>query len=187
MTLARDRLDAAINSKNRTVEHIALGVGLTAGAVLISALIARAHAPTPDHPDIEADYDALEQSALKPPSAVFGIVWPPLFTALTLSGLRIWNAPASKQRTRALTLWGMIQAFNALWMALGPRRLGGQLTTAVATLGTAGAYALTARKVDAPAANLASPYLAWIGFANVLTEELWRKNLVPRFSSRSLH
>jgi tryptophan-rich sensory protein len=187
MTLARDRLDAAINSKNRTAEHIALGVGLTAGAVLVSALIARANSPTSDHPELKAEYDELEQPAIKPPPAVFGMVWPPLFMALTLSGLRIWNAPASKERTRALTLWGMIQAFNALWMALGPRRLGGQLTTAVATLGTAGAYALSARKVDAPAANLASPYLGWIGFANVLTEELWRKNLSHRFAPRVLH
>jgi tryptophan-rich sensory protein len=71
-------------------------------------------------------------------------------------------------------------------MALGPRRLGGQLTTAVATLGTACAYAWSARKVDASAANLASPYLGWIGFASVLTEELWRKNLAPRREVRSL-
>ena len=38
------------------------------------------------------------------------------------------------------------------------------------------AYAWRARKVDPPAANLVAPYVGWIGFANVLTEELWRKN-----------
>lgn len=165
-----------INARDEAGSHVLAGVILTAGAVLVSALVARKYAPTPDNPKIKAEYDRLEPTPLQPPPAVFAAVWPPLFMALTLSGLRIWNAPASPARTRALTLWGLIQGFNALWMALGPRRLGGQLTTAVATLGAAGAYAWQARKVDAPAAGLASPYLGWIGFANVLTEELWRRN-----------
>jgi tryptophan-rich sensory protein len=70
----------------------------------------------------------------------------------------------------------MVQGLNALWMALGPSRLGGQLASAVASLGASLAYAWRARRVDAPAANLAAPYVGWIGFANVLTEELWRRN-----------
>lgn len=166
----------AINARDNAASHVMAGIGLTVGAVLVSALIARANAPTSKNPRVKAEYDRLKPTGLQPPPAVFAAVWPPLFMALTLSGLRIWNAPASAARTRALTLWGLIQGFNALWMALGPRRLGSQLTTAVATLGAAGAYALQARKVDAPAGALASPYLGWIGFANVLTEELWRRN-----------
>ncbi|MFO1015420.1 MAG: TspO/MBR family protein [Caulobacteraceae bacterium] len=164
------------NSRGRTAGHVLLGLVITGGAVMTSALIAARHSPSPSHPEVKAQYDQLTQTPLQPPAVVFGVVWPALFMALTLSGLRIWNAPKSLERTRALTLWGLIQAFNAMWMALGPRRLGGQLATAVATLGTAAAYAWEARKVDAPASNLAAPYLGWIGFANVLTEELWRKN-----------
>jgi tryptophan-rich sensory protein len=61
-------------------------------------------------------------------------------------------------------------------MALGPRRLGGQLTAAVVSLGTSAAYAWRARQVDPPAAGMATPYVGWIGFANVLTGELWRRN-----------
>ncbi len=173
---ARQSLDSLANSRGRTARHVAAGLGLTAGAVLISAAIARRNAPIDGNPEIQAQYGALKRPAFQPPKAVFGIVWPPLFMALTLSGLRLWNAPASAARTRALTLWTAIQGLNALWMALGPRRLGGQLTTAVATLGTAAAYALEARRIDAPAAGLAAPYLGWIGLANILTEELWRKN-----------
>ncbi len=165
-----------VNARDRTRSHVLAGVALTVGAVLVSALVAARNAPSPNNPKIKDQYDKLKPTPLQPPPAVFAMVWPPLFLALTLSGLRIWNAPSSLARTRALTLWGMIQAFNATWMALGPKRLGGQLTTAVATLGTAAAYAWQARRIDAPAANLASPYLGWIGFANVLTEELWRRN-----------
>ena len=111
------------------------------------------------------------------------MIWPPLYMALTLSGLRIWNAPRSAARTQALTLWGTVQALNAVWMALGPRRLGGGMAAAVASLGTAGAYVWRARRVDPPAANMVAPYVGWIGFANVLSEELWRKNT----ASQTLH
>jgi benzodiazapine receptor len=174
----RERVDRIANSRGRSMRHIALGLAITGGAVLVSALIARRNAPTDDHPQMKAEYEALEQPSFKPPRAAFSIIWPPLFLALTLSGLRIWNAPRSPARTQALTLWGAVQALNALWMALGPSRLGGQLTAAVASLGASAAYAMRARKVDAPAAGMVAPYLGWISFANMLTEELWRKNTV---------
>jgi benzodiazapine receptor len=172
----RGTMDEVANARGRSLRHVLVGVAITGGAVALSALIARRNAPTADNPEVKADYDALEQPGFKPPGVAFAIIWPPLFLALTLSGLRIWNAPRSLARTQALTLWGMVQALNALWMALGPRRLGGQLATAVASLGTSAAYAWRARKVDAPAAGMVAPYLGWISFANVLTEELWRKN-----------
>ena len=172
----RGAVDSLANSRGRSTQHILVGLGLTVGAVALSALVARMHAPTPDNPEVYSDYEALEQPAIKPPSKVFAVVWPPLFMSLTLSGLRIWNAPASAARTQALTLWGTVQALNAVWMALGPKRLGGQLTAAVASLGTAAAYVWRAKQVDGPAAGMVAPYVGWIGFANVLTEELWRKN-----------
>jgi benzodiazapine receptor len=172
----RGALDGLANSRGRSLRHVLIGLGLTAGAVGVSALVARMHAPTPDNYEVYSDYEELVQPEFTPPPKVFALVWPPLFLALTVSGLRIWNAPASAARTQALTLWGTVQALNAIWMALGPRRLGGQLAAAVASLGTAMAYVWRARKVDPPAASMVAPYIGWIGFANVLTEELWRKN-----------
>ncbi|MFL5296191.1 MAG: TspO/MBR family protein [Phenylobacterium sp.] len=174
--LVRGAVDSLANSRGRSARHILIGLGLTAGAVAISALVARMNAPTEENWEVYSDYEELVQPDIKPPRKVFSMVWPPLFMALTLSGLRIWNAPRSPERTQALTLWGMVQALNAVWMALGPKRLGGQLATAVASLGTAAAYVWRARRVDPPAANMVAPYVGWIGFANVLTEELWRKN-----------
>ena len=175
-SVVRGAVDNLANSQGRSMQHLLVGLGVTVGAVLGSAIIARLNAPTPDNPKIKASYDRLEQPAMQPPPKAFAVIWPPLFLALTVSGLRIWNAPKSSARSQALTLWGVVQGLNALWMALGPRKLGGQLATAVTTLGTAAAYVWRARKVDAPAANLVAPYVGWIGFANVLTEELWRKN-----------
>ena len=173
---ARDAIDGFANSEGRSTRHLLIGVGLTAGAVIASALIARANAPTRDNPAIRRQYDQLEMPPMTPPDRALSVIWPPLFMALTISGLRIWNAPASPARTQALTLWGLVQALNAVWMAVGPRHLGGQLATAAASLGTSAAYAWRARQVDEPAAGMVAPYVGWLGFANLLTEELWRRN-----------
>jgi tryptophan-rich sensory protein len=170
----RGAVDSLANSRGRSIQHIAIGLGLTVGAVAISALVARMNAPE-DNYEVYSDYEEQVEPETKPPSKLFAAIWPPLFTALTLSGLRIWNAPPSSARTQALTLWGLAQALNGVWMALGPKRLGGQLATAIASFGTAAAYVWRARQVDPPAASLVAPYVGWIGFANVLTEELWRK------------
>jgi len=175
----RGAVDTLANSRGRSTEHLLVGLGVTAAAVLGSALIARMNAPTPANPKAQARYQALEQPSFTPPRSAFAAIWPPLFLALTVSGLRIWNAPKSAPRTQALTLWGVVQALNALWMALGPAKLGGQLAAAIASLGTSAAYVWRARRIDPPAANLVAPYVGWIGFANVLTEELWRKNAKP--------
>ena len=172
----RGAVDNLANSRGRSTEHLLVGLGVTAAAVLGSAMIARLNAPTADNPKAFAKYQALKAPAFTPPPKAFAVIWPPLFLALTVSGLRIWNAPKSPARTQALTLWGVVQALNALWMALGPGKLGGQLATAITSLGTSAAYVWRARRVDPPAARMVAPYVGWIGFANVLTEELWRKN-----------
>jgi len=179
----RGAVDSLANSRGHSMQHVLVGLGLTAGAVALSALAARLNAPTSDSYEVYSDYEEPTPPDLKPPPRMLAMVWPPLFMALTLSGLRIWNAPKSAARTQALTLWGAVQALNAVWMALGPKLLGGQLAAATASLGTAAAYVWRARRVDPPAANMVAPYVGWIGFANVLTEELWRKT--PQ--DRTLH
>lgn len=175
-SIAAAKLEDLIGRRDRPTGHVLAGLAFTAGAVLASALVARANAPERSNPEVKQAYDRLDQPAFTPPPAVFAWVWPPLFAALILSGLRVWNAPKSPGRTQALGLFTAVQGLNALWMALGPRRLSGQLATAVASLGASAAYAWRASRVDGPAAGMVAPYLGWIGFANVLTEELWRKN-----------
>jgi benzodiazapine receptor len=179
--LVRGAVDSLANSRGRSARHILIGLGLTAGAVALSALVARLNAPAEDAYEAYSDYEEPTAPEPAPQSNLFGMVWSPLYLALTISGLRIWNAPKSAARTQALTLWGVVQGLNAVWMALGPKRLGGQLATAVASLGTAAAYVWRARRVDPPAASLVAPYVGWIGFANVLSDELWRRD--PAFTT----
>lgn len=166
-------LHSLLSAGRHPATHVVAGLALATAAVVTAHLIARRH----DVPFEErhSDYDPLDHAPLNSPPTLLAVAWPPLFMALTLSGLRIWNAPPSSQRSRALTLWGLAQAFNALWMALGPRRLGGKITTAVATLGASGAYAWEAHRLYAPTAHTFGAPQNWRGFAGALSQRMRRR------------
>lgn len=157
--------------------RLALGALLIGGGVAASAAVARRYSPSPDHPEIRAYFERLEKPPFQPPDWAFA-VWGPLFVLLFLSGLRLWSAPPGPERTYALSYWAGVQVLNAVWMRLGfgDRLRGANLVEAAATLAVAVAYSNAARRVDRPAAALSAPYLAWIAFAALLTEELWRRN-----------
>jgi tryptophan-rich sensory protein len=78
----------------------------------------------------------------------------------------------------ALLHWFGVQGLNALWLVIGFgwRRRGAMAAEAVITVANAAAYAHAARRVDRPAAWLAVPYCLWVGYAALLSEELWRRN-----------
>ena len=155
--------------------HIAMGLALAGGAVLASMLVAHAHREDQVFDQYDGEYAELVTPSFKPKRAVFSLIWPPMMMAMTLSGLRVWNAPRSEARTRALTLWSLVQGFNTVWMAAGTKRLGGQVTATVASIAAGGAYALSARRVEAPASSLAGPYLGWMGLANLITDQVARR------------
>jgi translocator protein len=105
-------------------------------------------------------------------------VWTGLYALIALSGYRVWREPRSRQRRRALGLWGAQLLLNAAWSPLffGLRRPLAALVDVVLLTGTAAAYAATARRVDRPAAIMMLPYLGWLGYATALNEEIWRLN-----------
>ncbi len=131
-------------------QDILTGLAITAAAVAGAAVLARWASPPEPIPETYSDYE--DPTAAPPPApprqTLFAMLWPPLFLGLTVSGLRIWGGPRGPARTHALTLWGLAQALNTVWMAFGPRRLGGQVAMKVASLGTAGADVVRARLVE---------------------------------------
>ena len=166
----RRAVDPALNSEGRGLGHVGLGLLLVVGAIGASQLLAK----FADDEFREQAGDPEERDHLPPVSAM----WTPLFLAVTLSGLRVWNAPRGRERTRALAHWFGIQALNALWMYLGfgRRQRGAMAAEAAVTVLNAAAYANAARKVDRAASWFAAPCAAWVGFAALLSEELWRRN-----------
>jgi tryptophan-rich sensory protein len=152
--------------------HVLLGLLLAGGAVAAAELISRRGRAPVDDPDLMSAYAELQAPPAGPRHAAFAVIWPSMFMALTLSGLRVWNAQPGPSRTRALTLWGLVQGFSAAWMALGPRRVGGRVAAAVASLGAGAVYAWHASKVHSATASVLVPTTGWMGFAG-LVREAW--------------
>ena len=123
-------------------------------------------------------YRSLRKPAFQPPGWVFGPVWTALYGTIAYSGYRIWRAPKSPARTRALALWGTQLALNAAWTPLFFRahRPRAALADLIALDAAAGAYTAAAAAVDPRAAKVVAPYLAWLGFATTLNGAIVVKN-----------
>jgi tryptophan-rich sensory protein len=160
-----ETLRGLINARGREPSHVAEGVALCVLAVLLSAAVAAKAGARPQP----------APTGRPQPTNALSLAWPPLLAALTFSALRVWNAPASTARSRALGFWGAIQGLNALWFLTGTGRRRVRMATAAASLGAGIGYASAARKVDAGAAALVSPYIGWGGLTGFLRPELWRK------------
>lgn len=154
MTLAStaaDKVSETLNADGRSLSHVAAGVVICAALIGVTTALSVSgrQAPAPGakpsrHPLMKA-------------------LWPSLFSVTTLAALRVWNAPDSPERTRALGLWGLLQTSNLACSALKPRQQAGQITAAVATAGLTAAYAHAASYVDRKAAALTAP----TGFAGL--------------------
>jgi translocator protein len=159
------------NPSLRTESLVALGAfgALTTGAAVLGA---RASSSS------QLWYRRLRKPSFQPPSWVFGPVWTALYGLMSFSAWRVWNGPAGRKRSWALMLWGLQLGFNALWSPLffGKHRQRAALAD-IAALGVSlAAYTATAREVDRGAAWMMAPYLAWVGFASALNEEIVRLN-----------
>ncbi|WP_231639149.1 tryptophan-rich sensory protein [Sphingomonas profundi] len=155
---------------------LALGaVGVVLGA---SALVGRRNAPDPSHPGIRRWYRRLDKPGYTPPDAAFGAVWPMLETGLALGGYRLLRKPSGAARNAAIGLWLLNTAMIGGWTQLffREKRLAASAAASGAMVATGAAYVATAARVDRPAAAAAIPFVAWLGFATLLAERIWRDN-----------
>lgn len=162
------------------VAQIAAGAALAGVAIIAARMMGGRHERVLDDEMYAVEFAEMHEPVAHQPKPLTSLLLPPLFIAMTLSGLRTWNSPSSPARTRALTIWSLVQGFNALWLGLGAKRVGGQLGAATASLAASAAYALEARKVGGGSA----PDLGWVGIANALTAQLWRR---PVLRAPTLH
>ncbi|MEH3160340.1 MAG: tryptophan-rich sensory protein [Sphingomonas taxi] len=163
-------------SANGLSPLLALGtVGVVLGA---SALIGRRNAPDPSHPGIRRWYRRLDKPGYTPPDAVFGTVWPVLETGLAVGGYRLLRQPSGTARNAAVGLWLANTAMVGGWTELffRKKRLGAGALASGAMVATGAAYVATAARVDRPAAAVAVPFVAWLGFATLLAERIRRDN-----------
>ena len=110
------------------------------------------------------------QPPLSPPPLVFPIVWGILFALMGIGAARIYLAPPSGRRTRALAVFLLQLLFNFFWSIIFFNlqaywaAFGWLVLLWVQVLGMILCY----RKVDKTAAWLQVPYLLWLTFAGYL-------------------
>jgi tryptophan-rich sensory protein len=154
-----DKVQDALNAEGRSASHVALGALLCLGAVAATAVIASVK-PQPVAPGAPRE----------PRSSLSRAIWPALFSVTTLAALRLWNAPPSPARTRALGLWGALQGLNAVWMLIAPRDKPRQIAAGLSTAALTLLYARTASEVDERAANLVGP-AGWASLAGLFAKK----------------
>lgn len=160
---ARDAAGDFLNAHDRDIGHIILGVAATIGFALGATLLARSTIrPRRMHPG-DDDGPITER-----PRGPLSLILPAVFSVTTLAAVRVWNAPARPERTRAMGLWAAAQALNAVWIALRPTSRGLQIAAAMSSAGLAAAFAHEARKLDEKAGKLASPTGGRVRLANFL-------------------
>lgn len=160
----RDAATDFLNADGRSTGHVAFGIAMTVGvALLATALATGAIRPQPRTARSLAHGDG---PVTERPRGAFSLVLPAVFSATTLSAVRVWNAPAAPARTKAMQLWALAQGVNAVWLAARPRSLSGQMLAAMTSAGLAAAFAHEARKLDPGAGKLAAPTGRGVSFAN---------------------
>lgn len=148
---AQDKLTERLNAEGRSAGHVAAGVAICAALIGVTAA-ASILRPQPAAPGAKPSRHPLVRA-----------IWPSLFSVTTLAALRVWNAPSSPERRRALGLWSVLQASNLVMTLWRPARRSEQVVAAATTAALTAAYAHAAGYVDEKAANMTAP----TGFAGL--------------------
>jgi benzodiazapine receptor len=149
-------------------------LGLFAGATTLAARLGRSARTAPRRPW----YRLLSKPPGQPPAWVFGPVWTALYALMSTSATRVFRAPPSAARSRALALWWAQLALNAAWSPLffGKHRARVALADLAGITATTAGYVAVVKDIDRPAAWMMAPYLGWLGFAGYLNGAIVARN-----------
>lgn len=142
---------------------------LTFGSGALSALPVRGQ---------KSWYRQLTKPRFTPPDKAFGPVWLALYGLQTAGAYRIWKAPSSPARTRALAWWTAQLAANTAFSPLffGKRSKLAGLASSVASAVATMRFIRAAKAVDPIAGHLLRPQAGWVTFASGLMGEIVRRN-----------
>lgn len=128
--------------------------------------------------DAKSFYGQLTQPAWAPPAWVFGPVWTTLYALMAVAAWLVWREGGFRAHARALTLFLVQLAANALWSWLFfAWHRGGTAFAEVLVLWLLIVATLVAFwRVRALAGALLVPYLLWVSFASALNYATWQLN-----------
>lgn len=125
-----------------------------------------------------AFYAQLLRPSWAPPAWLFGPVWTALYALIGIAAWLVWRAHGFRRAGPALTLFIVQLAVNALWSWLffawheGALAFAEILVLWALIVSTIIAFS----RLEALAALLLLPYLAWVSFATALTLSVWKLN-----------
>ena len=119
-----------------------------------------------------------QQPPLSPPSLLFPIVWTILYALMGIGAARIYLAPASNARSRALLIYLLQLAFHFFWSILffNLQNYALAFFWLLALWGLILWMILFFYRVDKTAAMLQIPYFLWVTFAAYLNFGVWMLN-----------
>lgn len=157
-------------------DRSALRSALALLGFLVLALAAGGLGSIVSQPAIDGWYADAPKPMWTPPDEIFAPVWLALYTTMSIAAWLVWRRPSSPRRSRALAVYVVQLALNALWTPVffGLGGLGGVAGLWVA-LGVIVAldFAVLAAiirfgEVSRAAAALLVPYWLWLLYATTL-------------------
>ncbi len=123
-------------------------------------------------------FASLNKPTFNPPNYLFGPVWTFLYIIMGISLYIIWESPKSKERKKALTVFGLQLFFNFWWSILFfSFHLLFVSIIDILILWLCIIYMIKLFKEIKPIASyLNIPYIVWVSFASVLNISIWWLN-----------
>jgi translocator protein len=121
-------------------------------------------------------YESLAKPSWTPPDAVFGPVWIALYAAMAVAAWRVWRKGGWQTQRGALALFVSQLVVNFAWSFIFFRaqQIGWALADILVLWILIAATIRRFAAIDAPAARLLMPYLAWVTFAALLNAAIYR-------------
>jgi len=123
-------------------------------------------------------YAELAKPAWNPPGWLFGPVWTVLYAMMAVAAWLIWLRGGWKMQRRALGLYLVQWALNALWTPIffGMQRPGLAFAEIILLLVAICATLVSFWRISRVAGVLLLPYTLWTSFAAVLNFAIWQMN-----------
>lgn len=123
-------------------------------------------------------YERLAKPWWRPPNWLFAPAWTVLYLTIAVSGWLVWREFGFASAGLALAIYFVQLALNAAWTPIffGLRRPGLAVLEIVLLWVSIIATIALFHPLNAAAAWLLLPYLAWVAFAAMLNLAIWRLN-----------
>jgi benzodiazapine receptor len=130
-------------------------------------------------------YEQLRKPAWRPPNWLFPPAWTLLYLTIAVSGWLVWRTSGFAGAAFPFAIYLVQLILNASWSPIffGMRRPDLAFIEVVMLWLSIIATIAAFHRVNAVAAYVLLPYLAWVTFAAALNLTIWRLNRGPRSQS----